>query len=99
MKNYYEILDVKTNSSKDDIKKAYKDHISRFNGLPFLTKKMINEIKELKTAYYVLYDENKRHLYDNRMKPKKTVYQLSEHNDDFIENTKINDRLFGDIFK
>jgi DnaJ-class molecular chaperone len=98
MKNYYEILNVNINSSKNDIKKSYKDHISRFNGLPFLTDKMISEIKEFKKAYYILGDEQKKYIYDNRLKPKKTVYQPSENNDDFIENTKINDRLFGNIF-
>ena len=99
MKDYYEILNVQKTASKNDIIKSYKDHISRFNGLPFLTNKMIIEIKELKKAYYVLGNDERRLLYDNRFKSKKQVFQLREHNDDFQENTKINDRLFGNIFK
>ena len=59
---------------------------------------MIEEIKELKIAYYILGNNERRNLYDNRLKPKKTIYQNSERNNDFIENTKINDRLFGNIF-
>ena len=98
MKDYYKILNVNTNSSIKDIKKSYKEHISRFNGLPFLTNKMIKEIKELKIAYYILGNLERKHLYDNRFKPKKTIYQRSENNNDFLENTKINDRLFGNIF-
>lgn len=99
MKDYYEILNLSKTSSQEEIIKSYKDHISRFNGLPFLTNKMISEIKELKKAYYVLGDNERRLLYDSRFKTKKQVYQLREHNNDFLENTKINDRLFGNIFK
>ena len=98
MKDYYNLLNVNINSSKDEIKKSYKSHISRFNGLPFLTEKMIIEIKELKIAYYILGNEDNRKLYDNRLKPKTTIYQNSESNNDFLENTKINDRLFGNTF-
>tara|TARA_B100001248_G_C27099970_1_gene326583 strand:+ start:59 stop:361 length:303 start_codon:yes stop_codon:yes gene_type:complete len=98
MIDYYEILNVNVNTNHNDIKKSYKEHISRFNGLPFLTKKMIEEIKELKIAYYILGNEERRILYDNRLKPKTTIYQNSEINNDFQENTKINDRLFGNIF-
>jgi len=98
MNDYYNLLNVNINSSKDEIKKSYKKHISRFNGLPFLTKKMITEIKELKCAYYILCNEEKKQLYDNRLKPKKTIFQKREINNDFLENTKINDRLFGNIF-
>ena len=98
MKDYYEILNVNTNTSIQEIKKSYKEHMSRFNGLPFLTNKMIKEIKELKIAYYIIGNSERKHLYDNRFKPKKTIYQRSENNNDFLENTKINDRLFGNIF-
>ena len=98
MKDYYKILNLDTSSTHDEIKNSYKEHISRFNGLPFLTKKMIEEIKELKIAYYILGNNERRNLYDNRLKPKKTIFQNSERNNDFIENTKINDRLFGNIF-
>lgn len=98
MKDYYKILNVNKNSTKDEIKKSYKEHISRFIGLPLLTDKMILEIKEYKTAYYILSNDVKKNLYDNRFKKKNTIYQQSESNNDFIENTKINDRLFGNIF-
>lgn len=98
MKDYYEILNLDKSATSDQIKQSYYDHISRFKGLPFLTQKMIDEIKELKIAYYILGNSEKRNLYDIRSKPKNTIYQNSESNDDFVENTKINDRLFGNIF-
>ena len=98
MKDYYKILNVDVNATNNEIKNCYKEHISRFNGLPFLTQKMTEEIKELKIAYYILGNEERRNLYDSRFKPKRTIYQNSETNNDFQENTKINDRLFGNIF-
>lgn len=98
MKDYYIILNVTKTSSIDEIRQAYYEHIRRFIGLPFLTNKMINEIKEYKTAYYILGNYERKSLYDNRFKQKKTLYQTSETNNDFIENTKINDRMFGNIF-
>lgn len=98
MKDYYKILNIDKNATNDEIKISYKEHISRFNGLPFLTKKMTEEIKELKVAYYILSNTERRNLYNNRLKPKTTIYQNREINDDFQENTKINDRLFGNIF-
>ena len=99
MKDYYSILNLEKTCSKEAVKNSYREHISRFIGLPFLTNRMIEEIKDFKKAYYVLGDDNRRHLYDNRNNKKETMYQLREYNDDFVENTKINDRLFGNIFK
>ena len=85
-------------SEYPELKTKYKEHIERFKGLPFLTERMISEIKDFKKAYYVLGNSNRKTLYDNRFKKKNTMYQMSELNEDFTENTKINDRLFGNIF-
>jgi DnaJ-class molecular chaperone len=97
--NYYKVLHLDENCSKKQIIESYNEHISRFIGLPFLTDKMIDEIKLLKSALYVLSDDNRRFKYDNRNKPKRTVYMLNDYNEEISENTRINDRLFGDIFK
>jgi DnaJ-class molecular chaperone len=64
MKDYYEILDITINSSLDDIYNAYNKKIVQFNHLPFFTNKMIQEIKLLKEALYVLTDKNKRSKYN-----------------------------------
>ena len=98
MKDYYEILNLDKNADQKKIKETYKNHIMRFNGLPFLTDRMIKEIKDLKKAYYVLGNPTRKNLYDNRNKSKKQIFQLNDNNIDFSENTKINDRIFGDIF-
>ena len=93
MKNYYDILNVKKDASENEIYKAYRDKISQFNGLPFLTKQMSVEIKELKVAIYILGDEIKRQKYNIKMGHKKPIQPNNS-----IENTKICDRLFSITF-
>lgn len=82
MKNYYKILEINSNSTKQDILNAYKFKISRFNNLPFLTQQMISDIKDYKTAYYILLDQEKRKKYNNLIFENKI-------------NTKISERLFS----
>jgi molecular chaperone DnaJ len=64
-KDYYEILGVDKNASKDDIKKAYKKlalqyHPDRNQG----NKESEEKFKEVGEAYSVLSDDNKRAKYD-----------------------------------
>lgn len=82
MKNYYKILEIDQNCSKKEIYNAYVFKISRFNNLPFLTNNMISDIKDYKTAYYILSNETRKNKYDNL-----------KYNNSF--NTKINERLFS----
>ena len=84
MKDYYKILEIDNNNLKNDILKAYIFKISRFNNLPFLTDEMINDIKDYKTALYILMDEERRNKYD-----------IIKFNKDGEFNTKINERLFS----
>ena len=94
----YKILNIDKNSSIEEINHAYKTHIKRYCGLPFLTNKMIDEVKNLKKAIYILGNPDRKYKYDNRNKTKHVRFQLNDYNSDFQENTKINDRIFGDIF-
>ena len=82
MKNYYKILEINSNCSKKDILNAYIFKISRFNNLPFLTNQMISDIKDYKTAYYILLNDEKKEKYDKLFFENKI-------------NTKINERLFS----
>jgi DnaJ-class molecular chaperone len=97
--DYYKILNLNNDCSKIEIINSYREHINRYIGLPFLTDRMIEEVKLLKIALYILSDDERRFKYDNRNKPKNTMYILNDYNEEITENTKINDRLFGDIFK
>lgn len=64
--NYYEILEVSVNASKEVIKNAYralikKYHLDSYTGNKQYAEEMIKKINE---AYEILSDENKRLLYD-----------------------------------
>lgn len=95
--NYYDLLEIKYNCSKVDVINSYKMKISKFNGLPFLTSKMINEIKQYKIALYILSNDVRRNKYNQ------LINQSTNQNDidnDYIDNVnkKLNDRLFAGIF-
>lgn len=94
MKNYYKILGISSNMSEDEIYKAYNQKISQFNHLPFHTAKMIEEIKLLKEAIYVLGDSIKKNKYDTKMAK---LQQYEEAGVNF-DNTKICNRLFSITF-
>ena len=62
MNDYYEILGVARNATKDDIKKAYRKLAHKYH--PDKTKGDDKKFKELNEAYEVLYDDKKRTEYD-----------------------------------
>ncbi|MBS3143272.1 molecular chaperone DnaJ [Candidatus Woesearchaeota archaeon] len=66
-KDYYEILGIKKDSSKEEIKKAYKKLALKYHPdrVPEDEKKNSEEkFKEISEAYAVLSDESKRSAYD-----------------------------------
>ena len=67
LKNYYQILGLENNASKDQIKKAYricaaKFHPDKHNGDKFFEERF----KEILEAYEILSDDNKRKNYDTK---------------------------------
>ena len=69
MKNFYQILGLENNASKDEIKKAYKTYATKFhpdkqNGDKFFEERF----KEILEAYETLSDDNKRANYDSKIK-------------------------------
>lgn len=98
--NYYEVLGINTNATTNEIKSGYKTQINKFTDLPFLTDKMIQEVKLYKTAYYVLKDKKRRNKYDFKMN--NSMVNNNNNNYDSYDkqlNNTINDRIFGNIFK
>lgn len=67
MKNYYEILNLKTNVSNDEIKRGYKEMASKFHPdkYPENSKFAEDMMKDINVAYSVLSDEVKRKAYDD----------------------------------
>uniref|UniRef100_A0A6C0J370 J domain-containing protein n=1 Tax=viral metagenome TaxID=1070528 RepID=A0A6C0J370_9ZZZZ len=84
MEDYYKILDIKPDSNIEDIEEIYNFKLSRYKDLPFLTKQMKIDIKQLKTAEYILFDKARRKKYNNIL-----------NKNGQTNSTKICDRLFS----
>lgn len=63
-KNYYEILEVSTNSTNEEIKFAYRKLVRKYHPDVNKTQDAANIFKEITRAYEVLSDEKNRHQYD-----------------------------------
>ena len=63
-RDYYEILGVDKNASKQDIKKAYRKLALKYHPDKNPNKDAEEKFKEISEAYAVLYDDEKRTMYD-----------------------------------
>ena len=63
-RDYYEILGVEKNASKAEIKKAYRKLALKYHPDKNPDKNAEEKFKEISEAYAVLYDDEKRSLYD-----------------------------------
>ena len=72
--NFYDILEITHNSTKTDIKKAYHRLVIKYHPDKNKDKDTNSEKKfiEIKTAYEILYDDEKRMQYDNMTIEQKT---------------------------
>ena len=99
-KDYYEILGVSHNSSKDDIKKAYRKLAHKFH--PDKGGGNEEKFKEINEAYYILGDEKRRAEYDRYGRvfggggadTGFSGFDFSNFNADFPDLSEI----FGDFF-
>ncbi len=63
-KDYYEILGLSKNTSKEEIKKAYKHLAKKYHPDLNKSKEAEEKFKEISEAYAVLSDDTKRQTYD-----------------------------------
>jgi molecular chaperone DnaJ len=63
-KDYYEILGISKNATKPEIKKAYRKLALKYHPDKNPDKSAEEKFKEISEAYAVLYDDEKRKLYD-----------------------------------
>ena len=63
-KDYYEILGIDHSASKEEIKKAYRKLALQYHPDKNKDKGAEEKFKEISEAYAVLYDDEKRKMYD-----------------------------------
>lgn len=94
MKNYYELLEVDKNASKEVIDKAYKILVKKYHpDLQDESSKLECEhkIKEINEAYDILSDTLKRNEYDKTLK--NNFITLEDYNILIDENMKLKKEL------
>jgi molecular chaperone DnaJ len=89
-KDYYEILGVDKNASKTDIKKAYRKLALKYHPDKNPNKDAEEKFKDISEAYAVLYDDEKKKLYD--------MYGHAGINQQFSQEDIFRGADFGDIF-
>ena len=94
MENYYEILDVDRDSNIDQINKAYKNKITNFKDQTEFSKKDLKKIKLLKTAKFILNDEELRDKYDEILSKKNFIDEKNKIQKKY-NNHLIGQRVFS----
>ncbi|MBI2610029.1 molecular chaperone DnaJ [Candidatus Giovannonibacteria bacterium] len=96
-KDYYEILGVARNASKDDIKKAFRKLAHKFH--PDKSGGDEAKFKEINEAYQILQDEKKRAEYDRYGRVFGDMGGGGAGGFDFSNFSNFSDFDFGDIFE
>ena len=102
MDDYYKILNVEYNSSKDEIISNYNKLMIEFKIQPFITENDKTKIKIIKKAYFVLSNDEYKKTYDVSLALKQkqidTVH-LQQPNvinkKGIVNNSYIADRIFS----
>jgi len=90
-KDYYDILGVKKDASKSELKKAYRKLALKYHPDKNKSKDAEEKFKEISEAYAVLNDDEKRRLYDQ--------YGHSGIDQQFSREDIFRGADFGDIFR
>jgi molecular chaperone DnaJ len=90
-KDYYEILGVPKNASKEDIKKAFRSLALKYHPDRNKSPDAEEKFKEISEAYAVLSDDEKRRMYDN--------YGEEGIHGKYTEQDIFNRDIFRDLFR
>ena len=95
--NYYEILQISKNASKDDIKHAYITLVKKYHPdlqpqekKNFYTEKM----KLINIAYGTLKNDEKRKAYDEQLNYNKQIYKETKYQTGSNDNNKYNENSY-----
>ena len=93
MKDYYGILEVNPNASKEIIEKAYKTLVKKYHPDLYSSvekKEAEKKLKDINEAYNILSDSFLRSQYDLEIQKEKNSARINESR--IRDNTKINER-------
>jgi len=90
-RDYYDILGVDKNAGKSDIKKAYRKLALKYHPDKNPDKKAEEKFKDISEAYAVLYDDEKRKMYD--------MYGHAGIDQRYTSEDIFRGADFGDIFR
>jgi len=89
--DYYDVLNIDKNASKSEIKKAYRKMALKYHPDKNKEKGAEEKFKEISEAYAVLYDDEKRKMYD--------TYGHAGIDQQFSKEDIFRGADFGDIFR
>src|SRR3989338_3003433 len=92
--DYYEVLGVSKNSSKEEIKKAYRELAKKYHPDISKEKDAAEKFKKVSEAYAVLSDDTKKSQYDQFGS---TGFQQRYSQEDIFRGFDFND-IFSGIF-
>jgi len=90
-KDYYDILGVQRNASKDEIKKAFRNLALKYHPDRNKSPDAEEKFKEISEAYAVLSDDEKRRMYD--------AYGVEGIHGKYTEQDIFNREIFRDLFR
>lgn len=91
--NFYNILGVKENASKDEIKKVYRGLVLKYHPDKSSNPNSTDKFREIHAAYTILYDDIKRKEYDELSNEDK--YKMYDMFKDYLVNIS---PLYADIY-
>jgi DnaJ-class molecular chaperone len=100
MDDYYKILNVNNNSTKEEIKFEYNKLIDNYKILPFISENDKTIIKLIKKAYYVLTHDEYKKTYDTNLLLKQNQLSILPQPNVInkkgnVNNSYIADRIFS----
>jgi DnaJ-class molecular chaperone len=86
MENFYDLLKINSKVNRDEIFIAYRDSMKKYINLNCLDSEQINNIKSLKSALYVLSNDDLRIKYDNLLSKANNIHPANNILDDNLDS-------------